>query len=412
MPRDAAFRALPTRQSPFARAIAVALAPIVLLACTQAPPPSEDIRPVRVMSVHPAQTSIVAELSGEVRPRVESRVGFQVSGRIVTRAVEVGQSVAEGAVLATLDAADLKLGATAATAALNAARVDRDQQRADFLRFEDLRRQGFISAADLERRKAALDAAESRYEQASAQAGVSGNQAAYTVLRAPTAGVVTAIDAEAGQVVAPGQSVVRLARSDDKEVAIAIPENRLALLRQIPQVTVTLWALGPAGAAQPPAPLHGRVREISPVADPATRTFPARIALTDAPPAAALGMSATVRFEAPLPQPILAVPMQALLREGDATYVWKLDRAAGTVARHPVQVATVSGNDLVLAGGVAPGDTLVTAGVHLLKDGQKVRVLDQPIGPPDAQGAPIARPLTPAAGKATDGGGKPDPKGR
>lgn len=375
--------AIPAR-TPFihaaARSLAVATLPALLLACSKPTPPSEDIRPVRVMTVQPAQTSVVAELSGEVRPRVESRVGFQVGGRIVTRPVEVGQAVAAGEVLATLDASDLKLGATAASAALQAARVDRDQQRADYLRFEDLRRQGFISAADLERRKAALDAAESRFEQAAAQAGVSGNQASYALLRAPSAGVVTAIDAEAGQVVTAGQSVVRLARADDKEVTVAIPENRLALLRQIPQVSVALWALGPAAGVAAPAPLRGRVREIAPLADPATRTFPARITLIDPPPSVALGMSATVRFEAPLPRPILAVPMQALLREGDATFVWKFDRAAGAVARQRVQVATVSGNDIVLAEGVTPGDMLVTAGVHLLKDGQKVRVLDQPIG--------------------------------
>lgn len=364
----------------------------LLASCSPPPAPTEDVRPVRVITVQPAATRVVAELSGEVRPRVETRVGFQVGGRIVSRTAEVGQTVAAGTLLATLDATDLALGATAAAAQRDAARVDRDQQRADIARFEDLRRQGFISAAELERRRAALDAAESRYAQAEALGRASANQAEYATLRAPAAGVVTAIDAEAGQVVAAGQSVVRVARADDKEVAVSIPEGRLAQLRQIGEVAVTLSALSadPKGAA--PA-LRGRVREIAPVADPATRTFAARIALRDAPAAVALGMSATVRFEAPLPQPIIAVPMTALLREGDATYVWKLDRSAGKVSRQRVEVAGVSGNDIVLAAGVAPGDALVSAGVHLLRDGQSVRVLDLALGPAPAGSGP--QPATP-----------------
>jgi RND family efflux transporter MFP subunit len=361
---------------------------LLLAACSKPVPVTDDVRPVRVMTVAPAATSVAAELSGEVRPRIESRVGFQVAGRITDRKVEVGQRVREGQVLATLDAADYQLGAAAARAQLSAAQVNRDQQRADFKRFEELHRQGFISGADLDRRRAALDAAEASYASAAAQANVSGNQAAYAVLRAPETGVVTAVDAEVGQVVAAGQSVLRIAQTADKEVLVALPESRLETLRRIPEVKVRLWA----GSAE----LRGRVREIAPLADAATRTYPARITLIDPPPEVALGMTATVRFEAPLTQPVITVPMQALLRDGEQTYVWKLDRNAGTVRRETVKVATVSGNELVLAAGVQPGDVLVTAGVHLLKDGQKVRVLDAPATPATGPAtAPITRPQSP-----------------
>jgi RND family efflux transporter MFP subunit len=359
-----------------------------LAGCSQPQPGAEEIRPVRVMTVAPAATSIAAELSGEVRPRTESRVGFQVAGRITGRRVEVGQRVRAGQLLATLDAADFQLGAAAARAQLTAAQVDRDQQRIDFKRFEELHRQGFISGAELERRRAALDAAEARYDSAAAQSNVSGNQAAYAALRAPESGVVTAVDAEVGQVVAAGQSVVRIAQSTEKEVLVALPEIRLAQLKRIPEVRVSLWA----GRAD----LRGRLREVAPLADPATRTYPARITLLDAPADVELGMTATVRFEAPLAQPVITVPLQALLREGETTYVWKLDAARASVTRHPVQVATIAGNDLVIASGVQPGDVLVTAGVHLLKEGQEVRVLDAPAAaaPPVA---PISRPQSPAA---------------
>lgn len=364
------------------RALPAALALLLAAGCSKEVARGEDVRPVRAMTVSLAAVTDEAELPGEVRPRVESRVGFQVAGRISARRVELGQSVRQGDVLATLDPADFKLSAAAAAAQLNAALVDRDQQRADIKRFEDLYRQGFISGADLERRRALLDAAEARYVQAAALADVSGNQTAYTVLRAPAAGLISAIDAEAGQVVASGQSVLRIALAGDKEVAITIPEARLEQLRRAQEVRVSVWAH--AGE------LKGRIREIAPIADPATRTYAARVTLIDPPADIGFGMTATVRFaSAPLP-PSLAVPLSALLREGGATYVWRLDRQAMTVERLPVTVAAVAGNTVILGGGVQAGDTIVTAGVHLLQPRQKVRLLDAD---------PARRPDTPAAAR-------------
>ena len=358
----------------------LAAAVLLLGACSQAAVPvQEDIRSVRTMTVAPARTQSVAEFSGEIKPRIESRIGFQVSGRVTQRLVEVGQTVAAGTPLAAIDAADYRLSAAASSAQLAAAQADRDQQRLDYGRFVDLNRQGFTSGADLERRKAQLDAAEARYEQASAQASVSGNQTAYATLRAPVAGVVTAVEAEVGQVVAAGQPVIRIAQTREKEVAIAIPENRLEALRLIPEVQVSLWTGG--------APLRGRVREISPIADPATRTFPARISLIDPPASVAWGMTATVRFATTLPSPVIALPLQSLVHEGGNTYVWQLDRATQSVRRNAIQVANVSGNDVVVTAGVNAGDTIVTAGVHLLKEGQRVKPLDA---------APVAAPLAPA----------------
>jgi membrane fusion protein, multidrug efflux system len=353
-------------------------AAFLLLTCGKQPAPQQEVlRPVRVIELAPESVGIVAELAGDVRPRVESRVGFQVGGRIVTRRVEVGQTVTRGQVLALLDAQDLKLAANAAGESVNAARIDAEQQRADYRRFTELRTQNFISEADLQRRRSALDAAEARYAQAVAQAQVSGNQAGYGTLVAPTAGVVTAIDAEAGQVVAAGQSVVRIAQTAEKEVEIGIPESQLAALRSARDVTVSLWAQ--------PGTLRGRVREVAPAADPATRTYMARITLIDPPAAVAFGMTATVRLAAAGTQPALTVPLTALLREGGASHVWLLDRSAMTVSRTAVQVAGVDGNDAVLATGVKPGDLVVTAGVHLLRQGQKVRLLESGVTAPRAE---------------------------
>lgn len=346
----------------------------LVAACQKQAPASVDVRPVRTLTIKAAPTETVAEFAGEIRPRVETKAGFQVGGRIVQRKVELGQQVRSGDTLATIDPQDYRLAAQASEAGLTAARVERDQQRADFKRSEELKAKGFISEADLDRRRATLDAAEARHLQASANAQTSGNQATYSVLRAPHDAVVVGIDAEVGQVVQPGQSVIRLARTGEKEVAISIPEQYVAAMQGATDISVQLWAGGPR--------MKGRLREVSPEADSATRTFPARVALIDAPAAVSLGMTASVSFATPTSQPVIALPLQALLSEGGVTHAWIVDPGTETVRRIPLDVVNVAGNEVVVASGLKSGDVVVTAGVHQLKEGQKVRLLgDQPAEP-------------------------------
>lgn len=340
---------------------------LVAGACSKPAVVVEDVRPVRTMTIAPRSTSAVAELAGEIRPRVETRAGFQVAGRITQRSVEVGQTVRSGQPLAAIDPQDYRLAAQAAQAGVSAAKVDRDQQRADYQRFVDLQAKGFISQAELDRRKASLDAAEARYLQAEANARTSGNQADYSTLRAPHDAVVIAIDAEVGQVVGAGQSVIRLARTGEKEVQVGIPEQLLAALKAAPEITVRLWAGGD--------PIRGTLREVAPAADAATRTFPARIALIDAPAEVALGMTATVVFSTPLTQPVIALPLQSLVVEGGATQTWLFDPTTSTVRRTRVEISNVAGNEAVVGSGLKAGDVVVTAGAHQLKEGQKVRRL-------------------------------------
>ncbi|MGB3428556.1 MAG: efflux RND transporter periplasmic adaptor subunit [Burkholderiaceae bacterium] len=355
-----------------------------LTACSEQRVATEEVRPVRTLTVSPRSTSGVAEFAGEVRPRIETRAGFQVAGRITQRLVEVGQAVKQGQTLATVDPQDYRLAAEASEAARTSAQVDRDQQRADYKRFEDLQAKGFISQAELDRRKAGLDAAEARYAQTVANARVSGNQTAYAVLRAPHDAVVTAIDAEVGQVVSAGQSVVRLAQTGEKEVVIGIPEQQLALLKDATDISVRLWAGG--------APIKGKVREVSPLADSATRTFPARITLVDPPPTVALGMTGTVAFAVPLPQPVITLPLQALVVEGGATHAWRFDPGSNSVHRTRVRVGNVAGNEVVVAEGLKAGDMIVTAGAHQLKDGQKVKLLSDSAAPAAPAGNTTVKP--------------------
>jgi len=355
-----------------------------IAACSKEPVPTEDVRPVRTLTVSPRSTSAAADFAGEVRPRVETRAGFQVAGRMTQRFVEVGQLVRQGQPLATIDPQDYRLVAEASEAARTSAQVDRDQQRADYKRFEDLQAKGFISQAELDRRKASLDAAEARYAQAVANARVTGNQTGYATLRAPHDAVVTVIDAEVGQVVAAGQSVVRLAQTGEKEVLIGIPEQQLAALKGAKEISVRLWSGG--------APIKGTLRELSPVADPATRTFPARVGLVDPPATAALGMTATVSFAVPLPQPVITLPLQALLVESGATHAWRYDPATSTVHRTRVSIGNVAGNEVVVTEGLSAGDVVVTAGAHQLKEGQKVKLLSEVGSPAEPAGTTTVRP--------------------
>ena len=306
-----------------------------------------------------------AEFPGEVRARYESRLGFRVGGKIVARKVDVGAIVKRGQLLMQLDPQDLKLAEAQTLAALRAAETNRDLAQADFKRHQDLRARNFVSQAVLDAKEAALKAAQSNVDAARATYRGQANQAGYASLVSDADGVVTAVEAEVGQVVAAGASVVRVARTDEKEVVIGVPEDKVGALRRVEQVTVRLWA-------NPDNAIAGKIREIAPVADPATRTYPVKVALP-ARSDARLGMSATVQLSAGGGAAAVRVPLTALVQHKGSSSVWVVEQ--GAVRLVPVQVAGPAGNELVLAGGVRPGQTVVTAGANRLKDGQKVRIL-------------------------------------
>ena len=245
------------------RALAVVIVIAVLAAlaaCGQQAQPPEVIRPVRTLVAGYGATDAANVYPGEVKPRIESRLGFRVGGKLIDRRVDVGQTVKAGEVLARLDAQDLALAQTAARAQLDAARTDLALAEADFARYRDLYAQNFIGKAELDRRQATLDGARAKHEQAQANYRSQANQAGYAVLVADAPGVVTAVEAEVGQVVAAGTVVVRIARSAAKEVAFSVPEDRIDALRGARRAQVTLWAL-------PVRTYDARVREIAAAAD-------------------------------------------------------------------------------------------------------------------------------------------------
>lgn len=338
----------------------------VLAACSRPAPAPEPVRAVRTMVVAAEAVGGVHEFAAEVRARTESRLAFQVPGRLLRRSAEVGATVRAGEVLAEIDPQDLRLAQSAAQAAVAAADVNAAQAAADLRRFRDLHAQGFISAAELQRRETSARAAEAQLAQARAQAAVQGNQAGYSRLLAPVAGVVTATEAEPGAVLAAGQAVLRLAHAGPRDAVFAVPEDAVDALRAL---------RGRAGAlqVQPWATTErwpATVREVAAAADPATRTFLVKADLGGA--AADLGQTVTVRLPLPARDGLIRLPLSAVRELGGKTVVWTLDAGSMTVKARPIQVAGADGNLALIGGGIAAGAEVVTAGVHVLSEGQKV----------------------------------------
>ena len=337
-----------------------------LSACSREAPKAEEIRPVRAIVVSASNVAINAEFPGEVRPRVESRLGFRVGGKITSRRVDVGSVVKRGQVLMQLDPQDLKLSEAGALAALRAAETNRDLAKAELKRYQELRVKNFVSQAVIESKVSAWKAAQANVDAAQAAHHGQSNQSGYATLVADVDGVVTTVDAEVGQVVAPGTPVVRVAKAGEKEIVIGIPEDKVETLREVADVTVRLWA-------NPSVAIPGKIREVSPVADALTRTYAVKVSMPDASADVRLGMTALVQFSAKTALPLIRVPLTALYYEKATTSVWVVEN--GAVKLVPVVVGATSGNDILLLGGIKPGQTVVTAGVNLLKNGQKVKIL-------------------------------------
>lgn len=354
---------------------------VLLAACAPPEPAPEPVRAVRTVTVAVESAGGRREFAAEVRARTESRLGFRVGGKMVSRSAEVGQRVRAGQALAQLDAADLQLGQQAAQAAVRAAESSYELAAAELRRYRELRDQGFISGLEVERREATLQAQRSQLEQARAQAGVQVNQTAYAALLAPAAGIVTAVEAEPGAVLAAGAPVLRLAHDGARDVVFAVPEDGLAgmqgLLGQPGALQVRPWGRS--------ATLPATVREVAAAADPATRTFQVKADVGHAP--LSLGQTVTVLVELPLQQGVIKLPLTALMQQQGRSAVWMLDRQTMTVQVQPVVVAGAEGNVVVVSAGLSPGQTVVTAGVHTLTPGQKVTLFEAPPVPPAAPAA-------------------------
>jgi RND family efflux transporter MFP subunit len=353
-------------------AIAILTSCVLAVGCAKHEPTVETVRPVQLVRVSAGSTASTSVFAGEVKPRHEADLAFRIGGKLVERRVDVGAAVRKGQLLARLDPSDVALQARAAQAAVAAARTEATFAKAEFERFENLHRQKFVSASALDQKRNAMTVADARFEQAQAQLAVSRNQADYASLVAPEDGVITAIGAEAGQVIASGQSVMRLARTDEREIAIAVPENRIGEIRSAPQLAAVLWA-------NPGKLYQARVREIAPSVDAVTRTFAVRVAVPDADASLGWGMTANVVVAGAGAAGSVLLPLTSVYHtpEGKPA-VWIYDPGEQKVDLRPVALGAYREDGVLVTAGVRDGEWVVAAGVNKLQAGQRVRPYEEP----------------------------------
>jgi len=326
-------------------------------------------RPVQIQRVAFAPHAATRDFVGVVRARYETDLAFRVAGKVIARIVNVGDRVHAGDVVARLDPQDLRLQAESAEAELAAATSNLAQAAADAERYASLKARGYAAVADYDRKKWAKDEAEGRLERARRALEIARNQLAYAELKADADGVITATLAEPGQVVAVGQPVVRLAHRGGKEAVVALPETSLADAREA-QAEVRLWS-------EPDRSFAAHLRELSPQADPATRTYAARFTIENPDDSVALGMTATVTLTRAAEAPVAKLPLAAIVNRGSGPLVYLVDDS-GTLVRRPVTVSSFTEESVMVTSGLNNGDRIVTLGVQKLDPGMKVRTVEAP----------------------------------
>jgi len=301
-----------------------------------------------------------------IRPRVESDLGFRVSGKVARRLVNVGDAVQAGQALAALDPGDLGLQVEQAQAESTASAAALVQAQAELGRLSSLRSQGWSTAAAFDRQTAAVEEARGRAARAERALSLARNALSYATLKADVAGVVTAVLVESGQVVSAGQAVLRVAHAGEKEAVVAVPEAQLGGLGEA-SASLTLWS-------SPDRRYDAHMRELSASADPATRTYLARFSLPEADEQVRLGMSATITLQAKAEAPVARLPLSALYNQGAGPAVWVV-AADGRPVLRPIEVEGYGAREVLVRSGLAPGERVVTLGVQKLDPGQLVRVV-------------------------------------
>lgn len=343
-----------------------------LAGCRAGDPPAPPLPVVLVQAAAPAPAR-AATYTGEIRARHEVDLAFRVGGKIAARLVDVGAEIKSGQALARLDPTDLELAASAARAQLAAAESEASTAAAERERYLGLLTKKFVSQAAFEARDNTLNSARARLDQLRSQSRISTNQAGYGTLSSPFPAVVTAVVADTGQVVSPGQAVFRVARPDELEVAIAVPEGRVSELQAAKGMRISLWAA-------PALTLQGELRELAPLADPASRTYAGRIRIINPSPAVRLGMTARVALSDEADSDLL-VPLSAVVDLGKGPVVRVVED--GKIASRPVRVATFRDDGVSLAAGLQPGEQIIVSGAGHLAEGQAVQA--KPLTPPERQ---------------------------
>ncbi|MCQ6258952.1 efflux RND transporter periplasmic adaptor subunit [Pseudomonas sp. Q11] len=339
----------------------------LLSACGQDEPVPLAVRPAMVVQPEPSGQA-TDSYPGEVRARFEPDLAFRIGGKVSRRLVEEGQRVKANQPLAELDPQDVRLQLEATRAQVAAAEANLNLVRAERDRYKTLMERQMVSRSQYDNAENLYRSGAARLKQIKAEFDVASNQASYSVLRAPQDGVVARRSVEVGQVVSAGQTVFTLATDGEREVLISLPEQGFGRFKIGQPVSVELWS-------QPDQRFSGRIRELSPAADPRSRTFAARVAFTAGSVPAELGQSARVFIQTG-DQVSLSVPLSALTAENGATYVWVVN-GNNTLKKAPVRVGSFGEKTVPVLEGLSPNDWVVAAGVHVLLDGQQVRPVDR-----------------------------------
>ena len=348
------------------RFAAAALLAAVVAGCDQPASPIPPPRPVRAVAVEGRAEGETVSLTGHIRARDQASVAFRLDGRVIERPVNVGGVVRAGDVVARLYPHNQENALRSARAALSAAEAVLTQARLTFRRQQELLRDGWTPRARFDEAQQALQSARAQVDSAQAQVRIAEDQLGYTTLSAGAAGAVTAVGAEPGEVVRAGQMIVRLAREGGRDAVFDVPEQLIRTAPRDPTVDIVLTDDRRIRAT-------GRVREVAPQADPATRTFQVKVGIVDPPEHMRLGstVSGGIRLQAP---PGFELPASALTEAHGRPAVWVVDPASRTVALRSVEVVRFDPGRVVVSGGLEAGEVVVTAGVQVLRPGQQVRV--------------------------------------
>jgi len=342
---------------------------IVLAGCASKAETTEPVRPAIVAQPTSASEQVGTLYTGDVHARYENALGFRVGGKIKRRLVDVGAHVEAGQLIAELDPADLNLQAASSRASLAAAEADRAMAKSEQERYAKLRDKHFVSGTEFDAVDNKFKASSARLSEARAALSVAQNQADYSALRADHAGIITTITAEAGQVVASGQTIASLARDGEREAEIAVPEGRISTYHIGQAAMVASWA-------DANKPLTGSLREIAPEADPVTRTYRVRVALDVEPGVVKLGQTARVYFAGDAAQSAAMVPLASLYEKDGKPALWRVDPKTQQVHLVPVTVSAYREQGVLIASGVTGQDWVVSAGVHKLHEGQSILPVD------------------------------------
>jgi len=325
-------------------------------------------QPVRAATVKLTAPSQTRTYTGTIEPRYESDLGFRVSGKITERFINIGDKVTPGMVLAQLDDTDYRLSLESAEAELRAAESSLAQAVADERRYAELNKKSWVSDASYDQKKAAADEARGRMERARRSLSLAHNQLSYTSLRANETGVVTALPVEVGQVITAGQLIARVARLDELEAVVSIPESRIDSDRNA-KSAVTLWA-------SPDRVYAAKLREVSPQADPATRTFKARYSILTPDAGISLGKTATVHLTQVGSGTEARLPLAAVFKDGGQPSVWVIDEVESRLVKKSVEVGSWTETSAIVTSGLQSGEKVVAAGVHKVDPGLAVRVIE------------------------------------